>query len=69
MTTCPYFHNLKFDVFDAVFVSATLPRLDCVQADFHVSTEVQNSFLIFLFLPLLFHLHSTEFHFVIPLAL
>jgi len=28
METCPYFNNLKFDVFDAVFLSASLARLD-----------------------------------------
>jgi len=46
MTACPYF-DLIFDVFDAVLVSATLSRQDCVQADFHMSTEVQNSFIVF----------------------
>jgi len=54
MTTCPYFNDLNFDVFDAMFLSATLSRLSCVQADFHVSTEVQNSLLIS---ALFFHLH------------
>jgi len=40
MTTCPYFDNLEIDIFDAVFIIATPPCLDCMQADFHVSTEV-----------------------------
>jgi len=40
MVTCPYFDNLKFGVFGAVFFSVI----------YHVwiaSTEVQNSFLVF----------------------
>jgi len=47
MTTCTFCDYLKFDVFDAVLLRATLSRLDCAQADIHVSTEVQNSFLFF----------------------
>jgi len=57
MTTSSYFDNLKFDVFDVVFLSATLSRLDCIWADIDVSTEVQSSFLVFGFLPVLVHLH------------
>ena len=30
LTTCPCFDIPKFDIFDAVVLSATLPRLDCV---------------------------------------
>jgi len=47
MTTCPYFNNLKFDIFDAVVLSATLSRLNYELTDFHVSNEVQNTFLVF----------------------
>jgi len=43
-TNMPYFDNLKFDVFDVVFLSATLSRQDCLQADLLVSTEVQTNF-------------------------
>ena len=39
MTTYPYFDHFKFDVFDALFLSATLSRLDCAQVDFYVSTD------------------------------
>jgi len=37
MKTYPY-SDLKFGVFDTIFLSATLSYLDCVWADFHVST-------------------------------
>jgi len=47
MATCLYFNGLRFDVFGAVFLSATLSLVDCVEANFHVFTEVQNSFLVF----------------------
>jgi len=55
LATCPYFYNLKFDIFDAVVLSATLSCLYCVLGDFHMSTDtlVQNVLLVFLFLPLL----------------
>jgi len=52
MTTWPYFDNLKFDVFDAVFLSATLSHLDCVRVYFHLSTEMQKWFPVFWFPPL-----------------
>jgi len=41
-----FFDNFKLDDFDAAFLSATLPRLDCIQANFRVSSEMQNSFLV-----------------------
>jgi len=47
MTTCPYFDNLKLGIFDAVFLNATLSRLNGELADFRVSNEVQISFLVF----------------------
>jgi len=45
MTTCPYFDILKYDVYDAVVLNATISRLECVQANFHVSTEVQSKLI------------------------
>jgi len=48
MTNCLCFDDFECDIFDSVFLSATLPRLDCAHGDFHVPTEVQNSCLVFL---------------------
>jgi len=38
-TTCSYFDYLKIAIFDAVILSATLPRLHLVLGDFHVPTD------------------------------
>jgi len=39
MTTCSYFDNLNFNMLDAMVPNATLSRLHCVLADFHVSND------------------------------
>ena len=39
MTTWPYFDNLNFDIFDAMVLRATLPRLHCTLPNFHVSND------------------------------
>ena len=50
-TTCPYFDNLNFDIFDAGGLQChiILSRLYCVLGDFHMSTDalVQNFLLVF----------------------
>jgi len=37
MTTCHYFDDVKFDIFDAMAFRTTLSRLCCVLEFFHVS--------------------------------
>jgi len=42
MTVCRYFDNLKFDIFDAVVLSATLSRLVDIYVSTITSDLVQN---------------------------
>ena len=59
MTVCRYFDNLKFDIFDAVVLSATLSRLVDIYVSTITSDLVQNWFRVFSFSSLLFHWYKT----------
>jgi len=70
LTTCPYFDNLKFDIFVAGGPQCHLSRLYCMLEDFHMSTDtlVENVLLVFRFLPLFQPIKSRVRHFFAKLC-